>query len=604
MSRYKSKLLDWSLTLVFGVAVFLFWWRSYPFALSYQEQFQLFLFDQDYLLDRLAEPGGAVRYVAELLVQFYNSVVLGALVIAVLLMLMQRLTLALMQGQGARSKEQEKTPSTLHLPPSTFHPQPSTFHPLSFLLPVLVWYMMGDESQLLAFPVAIIVTQLLMLLVRWLAQKGLTVRIVSMLVLVPVGYWLCGPVVLVLAAYIGLANRPLRLTDWVLAAVGVGYGALCVYLSSFMVPYTVSQLFCGLGYYRFFEVMLLTQLLAVVLTVALPVVAAAMPQLTGPSVKGRLQAVGYGGLVVGVAVLCAVVVPMNFDAKTYELIEYDYLVRTNQWDKVIAKAEQQTPDLPMSVCATNLALAMKGELDVRLFDFYQRGTQGLLPKFERNYFTTLTTGEAYFYLGLVNTSQRFAFEAMEAIPNYNKSSRCVRRLAETNLINGHYEVARKYLQMLEKTLFYRKWAQRTMALLGNEQQINAHPLYGHLRQMQLEDDFLFSDQELDKICGQLVMKNSKNKMATQYLLMYPLLDRDINRFMNYMAFVSQQNPGYTTPLCQEAAVFAYASLQQQPPQGAVPPAMLQRFNSFMQAYRSKGSLEMYRHTVWYYFAQK
>ena len=431
-----------------------------------------------------------------------------------------------------------------------------------------------------------------MLLCRPLAQRGgLGVRCLVLGVAVPVGYWLCGPVVVALAVLPVLTIRDNRMVQWLMALGVVGYVALCVWGSSLLVPYTVSQLFCGLGYYRFFEVMLLTMVLAVLLMMVLPVVARHVHTLN-PGI--------YAGLATLMILLGWFLVPSNFDERTYELIEYDYLVRTQQWDAVIAKAEQKTPDLPMSVCATNLALAMKGQLTERAFDFYQRGSEGLLPKFERNYASILTTGEAYFQLGLVNMAQLFAFEAMEAIPNYNKSVRCVRRLAETNLINGEYDVARKYLKMLKKTMFYSKWAQRTEALLGNEPQIAAHPLYGKLRSMRIREDFLYSDRELDKICGQLVMANPDNTVAEQYLLMYPVLDRDVNRFMNYFQFVQQQRPTLSSRICLEMVTFAYASRQQQPPQGAVPERMLQQYNQFIQEYRAGGPLATFRTTAWYY----
>ena len=260
------------------------------------------------------------------------------------------------------------------------------------------------------------------------------------------------------------------------------------------------------------------------------------------------------------------------------------------------------PDLPMSVSATNLALAMTNQLGERAFDFYQRGTQGLLPKFERNFATAQLTGEIYFHLGLINTAQRFAFEAMEAIPNYNKSARAVKRLAETNLINGQYAVARKYLKMLEKTVFYRPWAQRTMALLGDEKQINAHPLYGALRQMQLKDDILFSDRELDKICGQLFVHNPQNLMAAQYLLMIPILEGDISRFVSYAQFV-QSKTQYNPRAVQEAIAFAFLQQRQQPPNGLVSPLILQQLNDFGRIYsadKNSPELERYRNTVWYY----
>ena len=87
----------WLLTLIFGIAVFLFWRYRYPFALTYQEQLQLFLFDGDYFWERMTEPGGFARYIAEFLVQFYNAMAIGALILAVLMMLVQRLTWRLMK---------------------------------------------------------------------------------------------------------------------------------------------------------------------------------------------------------------------------------------------------------------------------------------------------------------------------------------------------------------------------------------------------------------------------------------------------------------------------------------------------------------------------
>ena len=73
MKKFLSKYWKACLSLAFGVAVFLFWRYGYYYALSYQEQFQLFLFDSGYFMERLAQPGGLARYLGEFVVQFYNS---------------------------------------------------------------------------------------------------------------------------------------------------------------------------------------------------------------------------------------------------------------------------------------------------------------------------------------------------------------------------------------------------------------------------------------------------------------------------------------------------------------------------------------------------
>lgn len=64
---------------------------------------------------------------------------------------------------------------------------------------------------------------------------------------------------------------------------------------------------------------------------------------------------------------------------------------------------------------------------------------------------------------------------MEYIPNYNKSGRALRRLVETNIIRGDYDVARKYISILEKTTFYRGWARAMRSLVDHPEQIEKYP---------------------------------------------------------------------------------------------------------------------------------
>ena len=88
----NDAVVRWALTIVLGVSAYLFWSIGYPHAMGYQEQFQLFLFDYSYFAERIAVPGGLGTYVAEFLTQFYNGPAIGALVIAVVYVLIQRMT--------------------------------------------------------------------------------------------------------------------------------------------------------------------------------------------------------------------------------------------------------------------------------------------------------------------------------------------------------------------------------------------------------------------------------------------------------------------------------------------------------------------------------
>jgi len=558
-----------ALTIILGVAAFIFWRMRYPFALAFHEQFQLFLIDKHYLLSRIAEPGGVARYLGEFLVQFYNNVTFGAIIIALLYMLLQVCMWRLMR------------------------PAHSAWYGLSFIPVLLLWALMGDENVLLNTVVALLLAMLFMLCF----PKSRKLQWLYVLLGMPLIYWMIGPLVLLVVLY--AAFRQQRNVKGVAAGVvAVAYAGACVALSALWLPFPSMRLWLGLSYYRYVEVL---PYLLVLIAVAVLLLAVTGRWMKAVPKKHQLT---VGIVCVLLPLLMAFLfIPRKYDKKKYDLIEYDYLVRANKWDAILEKSSKQQPDLAMSVCATNLALAMTGQLGDRAFQFYQRGSEGLLPPFHRNYATLLLTGEAYFHLGLLNTAQRFAFEAMEAIPNYNKSGRAVKRLVETNLLNGQYEVAGKYLNMLKKTLFYRKWALRTEQLLGNKKAVEQHPLYGKLCAYRLEDDFLFSEEEIDKICGQLFVHNPQNDMAKQYLLMCPLLDADINKFINYVQVV-QSKVNYNPRYCQEAVAYTFMQQGQQPPRGLVSPMVVEQLRNFVQIYRSEGKgspqLQTFKNTLWYY----
>lgn len=536
----KATVWKWALAIVMGLSAFIFWRYGYPSMMAYQEQYQLFLFDCHYLVERLALPGGTATYVAEFLTQFYNTPVFGALVISLLLVTSQQLSWLLMRNNAYKTED-------------------LSAYLLSFLPSLLIWRIMGDESLMLAYIVAFIIVQAAMIF----APKTRNALLIYILPAIPITYWIAGPMVGMLALYTGIrliktCNR--KIEGFSLAAFSLVYTTLIVAASSYFLPYPTVRFFLGLFYYRSIEVpthiMCLSPMLLLILT-----------GVTIPLANKLCKTVA-----VAVVTVVASSLGSAIDSQKYVLMDYDCLVRQQRWADIVAKAEQKTPDLPMSVCATNLALAMTGKLGDRCFDFYQHGTEGLLPEFERNFNTILVTGDAYFMLGLVNTGQRYAFEAMESIPNYNKSGRVFKRLAETNLINGQYKAAEKYLKALQKTIFYKKWADRRMEMIRNPKLIDSHPMYSYLRKVRLTDDFLFSDKETDKLCGQLVMHNKENLVAIQYLLMFPLLNKDLNTFMQYYTYVKSISK-YSSQACEEAVALAYAQ------QGKLPQAQMERYKS-------------------------
>ena len=84
------------LSLLFALAVAVFWAVPYVCTLSFQEQYQLFLFTTDYFVERMSVPGGMADYIAEFVTQFNYAYVVGAVLLGTVFFMMR-------EGGGGRS---------------------------------------------------------------------------------------------------------------------------------------------------------------------------------------------------------------------------------------------------------------------------------------------------------------------------------------------------------------------------------------------------------------------------------------------------------------------------------------------------------------------
>ena len=505
------------LSLLFGVAVVIFWSVPYMSGLCFQEQYQMFLFDIGYFLERIVLPGGLADYISEFLVQFYYMPVLGGTIIALLLMSIQAISWGLMKQFGMKAV----FPGYL----------------LSFVPSIVLWCAMGDQNLLLSFVVALSGA----LLMGWIHNRfhNRLVKVVFELVSTALVYWFLGPVVFLYAALmIGDTLMKGKQNGHILSSLGYSACLLIltvawILLTTQSLQYPLYRIFSGLNYYRYPGTVSPLPLGVMIWTVV--VVFFGMV----PDGHAWIKKLQQSKVVMVLAYVLVIVaswfgIKASFDAMTYDLIDYDFLVRTEQWDKIIEKAEKKPATTPLSVSCVNLALSQKGMLADRLFEFYQNGGEGLFPTFTRDMISPVSTAEIFFRLGMVNDAERYMFEAQEAIPNYRKSARLTRRIIECEIINGNYQVAAKLLRRLQKTLFYSNWANQMMALLGNEKAINRHPIYGKLRKYrEKKQDFLFSDREMDQMLGLLFLNDNHNRMAYEYLMCYELLQRDLEKFVQY-----------------------------------------------------------------------
>ncbi len=450
---------------IFCVAVLLFFGLAYPQHLHYQEQYQLFLFDSNYVWDIIREPGGVVDLLGRFCTQFFLYAWVGAAIIAVLLSIVQLMALQLMGS--------------------------NKLYGLSFIPSALLWLYLLDENALLSGVWAVMLT----LFVAWIVMsltKG-WLRVVLLLIAIPILYYLVGPVCL---------------------------------------PIPVDRLWSGIHYYRMPKVFPWLLWAAAFSAFVIVLIGRFFRRKT---IIQHLTPIISHLIFALVAICMGWMVWKNANFKAEKVMQYDFMATHQQWNRIIETANKEKPNNQIGVTVQNLALAMRGVLLDQMQNYNQNGIAGLLPDVQSDATSPIPTAEAFYQLGMINVAQRTVFEAQEAILDFQKSGRCYKRLAQTNLINGNYEVARKYLAALQKTLFYRAWANETLPLLGDEKAIANHPEYGRLRKWAYKDNFLFSDHVTPEMLESLYYGCKDNSMAYQYLIAYYMLTGDRERYNNFIS---------------------------------------------------------------------
>lgn len=496
-----SRYVRWAVSLFLGIGVFLFWNVAYPQALNYQEQNQLFLFTADYLMERISVAGGLADYVSEFIAQFYYIPWVGAVLLALLFVIIQYLVGILLSRIGRNG------------------------FIMSLVPPVLLLAYMGDIHVLLSFPVAWTFALLVTVGMgnRW---KGADVCVIPLL------YWLVGP-----AAWVYVWCR--------VCLVGWKWGWTVLYLLAVQLLASVSVLrqwpwesvMNGLNYYFIPKHTPAMQHVVILSVPLLLLLARWLEKMKGHRIWM------WGMQLVLVSVIAFVSIGNGYDDDLHELLMQDKLVREGKWTEIIQRAEKHQVKTAFSSNCVNLALAQRRQLADRMFTFYQSGEDALIMPRMRDNMSAFPTMEVFWKLGMVNSCLRYASDLQESILNARKSGRLTRRIIECHMVNGNYPIARKHIDLLKKSLFYREWAERMETMLGNEALIDNDGVLGKVRKYRFKDDFLYNYEEIEKMMGILFVGNPENKMALDYFMGSMLLKGNVQGFGQYMSWV-QQYGGY------------------------------------------------------------
>jgi len=567
--KLKFRPIKLAVSLFVWIALWLFFSICNKYHLLYVEGTQMFLFTKEYLTETILHPGGVADFISRFLIQFYHYPLIGGAIIATFLIMLQ-------YGVEVVSRRISGDKGLFSF----------SFIPLIFYCALLC-----NENYTLAGLIGMVFSV-------WAAWLYINInsqvyKRISALVFIPVLWLLFGGGVVSMILLVVFYEIVTIDKHNIISLLFILISSLAIFLLAPMLTPLISgtNLILGARYFRLIDAPLI-----MFLTLwSSPLIVVLLIHLL-PSIKNKVIQIISVILVLSGG---AYIVNGSYMYLYEEVFGYLNLVQNRKWEEVIEKAKKRKPSSMLATNCINLALGETGQMGEKMFDFFQYGNSSLMQDYKDD---ILFSGEILFNLGLINEAQRYAYESMESIPDQQKGVIFVKRLAETNLVAGRDEVASKYLRILGKTLFYKQWSQDRLKLVGDSVLISEDPVYGHLRKIQPDSNFVFMSGSLPQMLEILLRQHPDNHLAYDYLMASCLLTKSLGIFAEKVRISS------TMPRHYKEALVLLSCLNHQSPDmlpSCVKSSMIDDFENFITKYNAIGGNPaelqgQYGKTYWYY----
>lgn len=466
----------------------------------FQENQSLFLFSQNYLVQFLDVPGGLIQYLSEFLKQFYVYTFAGAFIISVelvLLVLILRSIALKLNGTNDQTWI------------------------LIFVPSLVLFFLHTDYTRLLCQNLGFLLVMLIYYLFLSINKKKAAL---FFLVSFPFLFYLLGGFVwilfvLAITHFFSVLPRKGRIMYSVLLTVvaGVTYvifkEVIFVQVSDKLLfnPFTLGEdstfpriNFILIVYFIGFPKLLTLHYFS----------------KKGASTPVTVSLLSFLFFILGFSL------KKNYKPEINEFMNLEKLVFEQKWDEVIDGFEKRSYKTLMSEYYYFIALSEKGILCDRMFNGNPGfGVESLIIPWE--YKSEVINRGVYFYytIGLMNEAHRWAFESM-VTQGYQPEN--LKLIVKTNLVNGHYDVARKYISILKQTLFYRDWAMKYQKLCDHPEMLKNDPELGEKMSLSPTKDFFINVEKPTANLAYLLQANKYNKKVFEYGMAWALLSKNIN----------------------------------------------------------------------------
>ena len=481
--------------VVMFIISFAFFGFYADYTCFFQEKTSLFVFSRDYLNDNLRQPGSLLIYLGKFLTSFYYNPITGTIIISLIIALISWMFYAILNYLSGRR---------------------------SFLIPVLagmaVFYLQTTYRYLAFNNLGLLLQLCTFYLVVKHLKGWLPVFLFPLWYFATGGFsWIFG-----LMYILFLILKSFR-KEWIKIAGLLVISTITIYVSKefiFFQPPRTLLIFPFSG--KDTGSQLIPLLIVAGIFVLLPAFGR-IRILSSVAYKVPInKRVAFSSLLV-----VSVMIPLSvfrYDSKTDEYFAVEKLFYQNRFDDISNYLIKHPTSNKLTVFLGNIALCETGKLCDQMFNYRQSADgQTLFLKWEMRDEVLRRGGYFYYTTGMINEAQRWAYENM-VIDGLTPEG--LKMLAKTEIINGNYKVASKYVAILKNTLSYRKEAKKYEKMLFDDQAVEADPELGKKRMEKVRHDFFSVTGDPYENIEQVLSADSLNRKAFEYKLAFHLVKKD------------------------------------------------------------------------------
>ena len=530
-------------------------------------QHPAFLTDWDFFKDFLKQPGGMGEYISLFIEQFFNSYFGGVLLIGEILLSAWLLNILINKIFNTET----------------------TSKSLVWLLPLFVTVMCANNVYF-AFQILsqfVIMLTIMNILHKISAENKL--YFLALLAGAIAVYHFCGPLYLycfcLSEIIIALVTRKQNkiINSSVALAVAIFYPAI---LNRFALAITPKYIF----YYPVSQraILEMFQPLIFAFYIILPLSIVGQYFINKKEKPFRFaQQFYFGSIILMVATL--IVVYQQVESKHGRFAaKISYESECENWEYVINKSFKcgfydRTVNFHY-----NLALTKTGTLGRYLFEYPQLlGNEALTIEEPLAGNVCYPTSTLYFQMGQISNSLRYAYES--AI-YYQNSPYVLKRIIDCLIISNRFTEAEIFLNQLNRNMLAKRFVKdRRNYIAGSRNGMLTEEFVQSKQKESVKRDYIMSPAHRN--FEQLMLSNTNNQVATDYMLSFCLLNNDLDNFINVL--VSSHYNLQKLPKHYQEAVVQYLSNTQTPNpktnEIVVDNDTKARFDTFTQIANNSGS---------------